>query len=67
MTRVPKRLIYIVTLFPTPDETGNTQRYYGIHSVLLPVCTVAAAVKAMCKCCGTVFHAIQILIHSVFF
>jgi hypothetical protein len=40
---------YIHTVFycwPTREE---------IHSVHLPVCTVATAVKATCKCCGRVF------------
>jgi hypothetical protein len=29
--------------------------YYERTLVFLPVCTVATALKAMCKCCGRVF------------
>jgi hypothetical protein len=32
----------------------NIYKYDEIHSKLLPICTVATAVKAMFKCCGTV-------------
>jgi hypothetical protein len=41
-------------LFPAADLTENSQRYYEIHSVLLPICTVAKAVKAMCKNCSRI-------------
>jgi hypothetical protein len=40
--------------FPTTDLIENIQILYEIHSVLLPIYTVATAVKAMCKCCGRV-------------
>lgn len=39
-------------LLPAVDLTDNTQRYYKIHFVLSPVCTVATVVKAMLKSCN---------------
>jgi hypothetical protein len=41
-------------LFPAMYLIQNTQRYYEIHSLLLPICTVATAVKTIYKCCGRV-------------
>jgi hypothetical protein len=32
---------------PAADLIENTQRYYEVHYVLLPICTVATVVKAM--------------------
>lgn len=31
------------------DQAENTQRYYATDSLLLPGCTVAVAVQAVCK------------------
>lgn len=45
----------VTFLFPAVDRIENAQRYNEIHSVLLPMHTVATAVRAMCKCCGWVF------------
>ena len=41
-------------LWPATDLTENAQRYchLPVYSGLLPVCTVATAVTAMCKCVG---------------
>jgi hypothetical protein len=38
-----------------PQTYQRTQRYFEIYSVLLPVCTVATAVKVTCWYCGRVF------------
>lgn len=46
--------VIVVSLVPTVDLIENTQKYYEIHSVLLPMYTVAIIDKAMCKCCGKV-------------
>ena len=40
----------------------NTQRYWEIYSALLPICTVAKAVKAICKHCGSVLDVTILLI-----
>jgi hypothetical protein len=53
-------------LFPTPEVTENTQRYYELQSVHLPVRTVATAVKAVCKYCGRVLNVIRIFVTSSF-
>jgi len=36
-------------------KTGNIQRYYEIYSILLPICIVAKAFKALHMYCHTVF------------
>jgi hypothetical protein len=51
--------------FPTADLIENIERYYEIHSVPLPICTVAKAVKAMCKCCCRILDAIRIVIPNL--
>jgi len=45
-----------------PDQRQNTHRHYEIYSVLLPICTVATAVKAICKYCGSVLDVTILLI-----
>jgi hypothetical protein len=37
--------LYLASLFPSGDLTENTQIYYEIYSVLLPVRKVATAVN----------------------
>jgi hypothetical protein len=37
------------------DLIQNIQGHHEIYPLLLPICTVATAVKAMCKCCGRIF------------
>jgi hypothetical protein len=51
-------------LFPTADLIENTQ-YYEIHSLLLPIYTVATTDKAMCKCYIEFLGAIPICISSI--
>jgi hypothetical protein len=47
------------------DLRQNTERYYKIHFVLLPICTVATAVKAIRKYCSSVLDvAIQLILLS---
>jgi hypothetical protein len=41
----------LCSLFHKSYLTQNTQRFYEIDSVLLPVCTVATAVKPTCRLC----------------
>jgi len=43
-------------MFPFTDliENSRTQRYYEIHSVILPVYTVATAVETVCDRAGRV-------------
>jgi hypothetical protein len=41
--------MHVTSQFPATDLIENMQRYYDIYSVLLPICTVALAVKAVCK------------------
>jgi len=38
-------------LTPIADLSENTQTYYKICSLLLPICTIATAVKAVCRYC----------------
>ena len=38
-------------LTPIADLSKNTQTYYKIYSLLLPIYTTATAVKAVCKYC----------------
>jgi hypothetical protein len=37
-----------------------------MYCVFLPICTVATAVKAMCKQCGSFYDAIRILVPENF-
>jgi hypothetical protein len=45
------RLQLLCSLFHNSDLTENTQRFYEIDSVLLPICSVATAVKPTCRLC----------------
>jgi len=40
---------FLSVKLPTVYLKDSTQRYYEICSILLPICTVAKPVKAMCK------------------
>jgi ABC-type dipeptide/oligopeptide/nickel transport system permease component len=44
-------------VFPISYCHHNTQNLtgYEIYSTVLPVCTIAMAFEAMCKCCSRVF------------
>lgn len=55
----------VTVLLPTADVRANSQRYNESSYVLLPVCTMAMAVKAMCNY-GRVSDVIRIFIPSVF-
>jgi hypothetical protein len=37
----------VIFLFPTTDLPQDTQGYYKIYALLVSICTVAGAVKAM--------------------
>jgi hypothetical protein len=50
-TKMPR----ICFLSHGPHPVQNTQWYYEMYSVLLPVCIVTTTVKAMCMHCGRVF------------
>jgi hypothetical protein len=39
------------TKFPTADLVQNSQRYYEIYNVALPICYVSMAVKTMSNYC----------------
>jgi hypothetical protein len=39
-------------LFPSADLKENVQAY-NLCIILLPLCTVATAIKPICNCCGT--------------
>jgi hypothetical protein len=49
-------------MFITAALTENTQRCYEIYSKLLPICAVATAVKATCKCWCRALGVVHILI-----
>jgi hypothetical protein len=50
----------VTVLLTAADVIVNSQRCNEISSVLLPVCTVAMAVKAMCEYYGRVSDVIRI-------
>jgi hypothetical protein len=54
-------------LFPISDITENIQRCDEMHSVLLPICTAATAVRAMCKCCDRVLGSDSTPLSESFF
>ena len=49
-------------LFPISYRRLNTER-----SIVLPICTVSIAVRAMCKCCGTFLNVILTPFPCLFF
>jgi hypothetical protein len=40
----------------------STQRFYEMYPIFLPICVVAMAVRAMCKCCGKFLNAVRIFV-----
>jgi hypothetical protein len=46
----------VSVLFLSQTWEKTPYRWFEIHSVLLPICTVATAVRAMCNCCGRDFR-----------
>jgi hypothetical protein len=54
---MPKNVTFLsvsVSCSPIAGCLENAQRY-EIHSIHLPVCVVAMAVKAVCNYCATLF------------
>jgi len=43
-------------MFPAVNLTDNTPRHYKIHFLLLAMCMVAMAIKAMHKNCSRIFE-----------
>jgi hypothetical protein len=57
----------VCSLFPAESFlTENAEVYYEIYCVILPICTVATAVIATCKCSGRGLDVIRIPSPSFF-